>query len=65
MLGLYSRRPAAVCGVVQSAAGRSGFSWTAVCKQRTLWLQSQQGTVPCHIRYSSKGGVKGSNVVPL
>lgn len=39
MLGLYSRTPAAVCG----AAGRSGFSWTAVCKQRTLWLQRSGG----------------------
>ncbi|XP_035809151.1 ubiquinone biosynthesis O-methyltransferase, mitochondrial isoform X2 [Amphiprion ocellaris] len=39
MLGLCSRKPAAVCGVVRRAAGRSGFSWTAVCQQRTLWLQ--------------------------
>lgn len=39
MLGLCSRKPAAVCGVVRRAAGRSGFSWTAVCRQRTLWLQ--------------------------
>lgn len=49
MLGLYSRQAAAVCGVIQRS-----FSWTAVCKQRTLWLQrsaclkSQQHTVPCH-----------------
>ncbi|KAM7382477.1 hypothetical protein PAMP_002204 [Pampus punctatissimus] len=35
MLGLYSRKAAAVCG----AAGRSTFSWATVCKQRTLWLQ--------------------------
>ncbi|KAK5862741.1 hypothetical protein PBY51_018109 [Eleginops maclovinus] len=57
MFGLYSRNTASVCGVfqVQRAAGRSGFSWTAVCKQRTLWLQrgvsleSQQHTVPCQI----------------
>uniref|UniRef100_UPI0037E8B3D2 ubiquinone biosynthesis O-methyltransferase, mitochondrial n=1 Tax=Semicossyphus pulcher TaxID=241346 RepID=UPI0037E8B3D2 len=55
MLGLYGWKMSAVCGVVQSSAGRSGFSWTAVCKQRTLWLQrstclkSQHHTVPCHI----------------
>ncbi|XP_047454446.1 ubiquinone biosynthesis O-methyltransferase, mitochondrial [Mugil cephalus] len=39
MLGLYSRRQAAVCGVAQRAAGLTGSSWTVVCKQRTLWLQ--------------------------
>ncbi|XP_035527813.1 ubiquinone biosynthesis O-methyltransferase, mitochondrial [Morone saxatilis] len=48
MFGLCSRKAAAVPGVA-----RSGFSWTAVCKQRTLWLQrsaclrSQRHTVPC------------------
>ncbi|KAM6935963.1 ubiquinone biosynthesis O-methyltransferase, mitochondrial isoform 2-T2 [Lycodopsis pacificus] len=31
MLGLFIRHATAV--------GRSAFSWTAVCKQRTLWLQ--------------------------
>ncbi|XP_068999506.1 ubiquinone biosynthesis O-methyltransferase, mitochondrial [Embiotoca jacksoni] len=36
MFGLCCRNPAAVYGVVQRAAGRSGSSWTAVCKQRTL-----------------------------
>ncbi|XP_040901075.1 ubiquinone biosynthesis O-methyltransferase, mitochondrial [Toxotes jaculatrix] len=40
VLGLYSRKRTAVCGVVRSAAGRSLFSWTAVCKQRSLRLQS-------------------------
>ncbi|XP_054478018.1 ubiquinone biosynthesis O-methyltransferase, mitochondrial [Anoplopoma fimbria] len=46
MLGLFSRKT--------TAAGRSAFSWTAVCKQRTLWLQrracleTQPHTVPCH-----------------
>lgn len=55
MLGLYSRKSTAVCGVVQSAAGRSGFSWTAVCKQRTLLLQrsacleTQRLINPCHV----------------
>ncbi|KAI4810846.1 hypothetical protein KUCAC02_013774 [Chaenocephalus aceratus] len=57
MFGLYSRNTAAVCGVVQAqrAGGRSGFSWTAVCRQRTLWLrrsaslESQHHTVPCHL----------------
>ncbi|XP_059195462.1 ubiquinone biosynthesis O-methyltransferase, mitochondrial [Centropristis striata] len=54
VLGVYSRKTAAVCRVVHSAAGRSGYSWTAVCKQRTLWLQrsaclKSQHTVPCHI----------------
>ncbi|XP_070768582.1 ubiquinone biosynthesis O-methyltransferase, mitochondrial [Enoplosus armatus] len=52
VLGLYSSKPAAVCGVL-----RSGFSWAAVCKQRTLWLprsaclkdQRQNVTVPGHI----------------
>lgn len=39
MLGLHCLKTTAVCGLVQRAAGRSGFSWTAVCKQRTLWLQ--------------------------
>ncbi|XP_008275852.1 ubiquinone biosynthesis O-methyltransferase, mitochondrial isoform X1 [Stegastes partitus] len=34
MLGLCCRKSSAVCGVV-----RSGFSWTTVCQQRTLWLQ--------------------------
>ncbi|TMS11260.1 Ubiquinone biosynthesis O-methyltransferase, mitochondrial [Larimichthys crocea] len=49
LFGLYSRKAAAVCGVT-----RSGFSWTAVCKQRTLWLQrsgcveTPRSTVPCH-----------------
>ncbi|MEQ2217434.1 hypothetical protein XENOCAPTIV_010104, partial [Xenoophorus captivus] len=28
-----------VCGAVQRAASRSGFSWAAVCKQRALWQQ--------------------------
>lgn len=37
MLGLYRRKPAAVCGLVHGAAGRSEFSWTTVCRQRTLW----------------------------
>ncbi|KAF3840167.1 hypothetical protein F7725_018884 [Dissostichus mawsoni] len=57
MFGLYSRNTAAVCGLVQAqrAGGRSGFSWTAVCRQRTLWLrrsaslESQHHTVPCHM----------------
>ncbi|XP_004541693.1 ubiquinone biosynthesis O-methyltransferase, mitochondrial [Maylandia zebra] len=39
MLGLHCLKTTAVCGLVQRAAGRSGFGWTAVCKQRTLWLQ--------------------------
>ncbi|XP_063340716.1 ubiquinone biosynthesis O-methyltransferase, mitochondrial [Pelmatolapia mariae] len=39
MLGLHCLKTTAVCALVQRAAGRSGFSWTAVCKQRTLWLQ--------------------------
>ncbi|XP_020490062.2 ubiquinone biosynthesis O-methyltransferase, mitochondrial [Labrus bergylta] len=47
MLGLCRRK--------QSCAGQSGFSWTAVCTQRTLGLQrsrcleSQKHAVPCHI----------------
>nr|XP_046254809.1 ubiquinone biosynthesis O-methyltransferase, mitochondrial [Scatophagus argus] len=41
MLGLYSRKAAAVYGAIQS-----GFSWTAVCKQRALWLQR---SVNCHV----------------
>ncbi|XP_032375306.1 ubiquinone biosynthesis O-methyltransferase, mitochondrial isoform X2 [Etheostoma spectabile] len=64
MLALYSRNTATACGGLStatacgglpSAAGRSGFSWTAVCKQRTLWLQrtaclnTQQNPVPCHV----------------
>ncbi|GAA6230905.1 ubiquinone biosynthesis O-methyltransferase, mitochondrial [Lates japonicus] len=55
MLGLYSRNRSAVCGLVQSAAGRSGFSWTAVCKQRSLRLQRsaclerQHHPMPCQI----------------
>ncbi|XP_078109829.1 ubiquinone biosynthesis O-methyltransferase, mitochondrial isoform X2 [Sander vitreus] len=55
MLGLYSRKTATACGGLQSTAGRSGFSWTAVCKQRTLWLQrsaclnTRQNTVPCQV----------------
>ncbi|KAG7240636.1 hypothetical protein INR49_026691 [Caranx melampygus] len=40
MLGLYGRTRSVVCGAVQSGAGRSGFSWTAVCKQRSLRLRS-------------------------
>lgn len=60
MFGLYSRKRGAVCGVT-----RSGFSWTAVCKQRTLWLQrsaclkTKQHAVPCPVRYSIEGGVPG------
>ncbi|XP_074540019.1 ubiquinone biosynthesis O-methyltransferase, mitochondrial [Halichoeres trimaculatus] len=55
MLGLLSRKQSSVCGVVQSCVGRSSLSWTAVCKQRTLWLQrggclkSQQHVLPSHI----------------
>lgn len=56
MLGLYSRKHSAVCGFVHgSPPGRSGFSWTAVCKQRALWLQrsdclrSQLQPVTCQI----------------
>lgn len=54
MLGVFSRRPSSVCGVVQSGACRSSFSWTAVCKQRTRWLQEggcqkSQHVVPAHI----------------
>ncbi|XP_061805451.2 ubiquinone biosynthesis O-methyltransferase, mitochondrial [Nerophis lumbriciformis] len=39
MLGLYSRRSASVCGVVQSTVGQSGFCWTSMCKHRSQWLQ--------------------------
>uniref|UniRef100_UPI003AB04CF8 ubiquinone biosynthesis O-methyltransferase, mitochondrial isoform X1 n=1 Tax=Centroberyx gerrardi TaxID=166262 RepID=UPI003AB04CF8 len=52
MLGLCSRKPTSV---VRSPAGRSAFSWTSVCKQRTLWLQRsdclevQQHVLPCQI----------------
>lgn len=55
MLGLYSRRRSAVCGLVQSATCRSGFSWTALCKQRSLWLQrsacveTERHSSACHI----------------
>lgn len=54
MFGLYSRKRGAVCGVT-----RSGFSWTAVCKQRTLWLQrsaclkTKQHAVPCPVSLRS------------
>ncbi|XP_049903630.1 ubiquinone biosynthesis O-methyltransferase, mitochondrial [Epinephelus moara] len=51
VLGLYSRKTAAV--------GRSGFSWAAVCQQRTLLLQRTgcvrtqlHATVPC--RFSAQ-----------
>lgn len=41
LLGLYSRKAAAVCGVLaHSPTGRSTFSWAAVCEERTLRLQS-------------------------
>lgn len=43
MLGLYGRPRSVVCGAVQSGAARSGFSWTAVCKQRSLSLRSSGG----------------------
>ncbi|XP_070691798.1 ubiquinone biosynthesis O-methyltransferase, mitochondrial [Pempheris klunzingeri] len=52
MLGLYSRKPSSVLGVAQS---QSGCSWSAVRKQRTLWLQrsgrpeSLTPSAPCHI----------------
>ncbi|CAJ1061955.1 ubiquinone biosynthesis O-methyltransferase%2C mitochondrial isoform X2 [Xyrichtys novacula] len=39
VLGLYSRKQSSVCGIAQGCAGRSSFSWTAVCKERTLRLQ--------------------------
>lgn len=50
MPGLCSRSAAAARG-----AWRRGFSWTAMCQERTVLLQrsacvrSQQHTVPCHI----------------
>ncbi|XP_045901037.1 ubiquinone biosynthesis O-methyltransferase, mitochondrial isoform X2 [Micropterus dolomieu] len=70
VLGLHSRKQAAVCGVVQSAAGRSGFSWTAVCEQRTLRLQrgaclkSQQHTMnrPISARSASQTTVDPDEV---
>ncbi|KAM3873592.1 ubiquinone biosynthesis O-methyltransferase, mitochondrial [Diretmus argenteus] len=37
VLGLGGRR--AVGGPVQIPAGRTAFSWTSVCQQRTRWLQ--------------------------
>ncbi|XP_074510790.1 ubiquinone biosynthesis O-methyltransferase, mitochondrial [Sebastes fasciatus] len=47
MFGMYSRKTVAVA--------RSGFSWTAVCRQRTLWqqrsalpLETHKHTVPCY-----------------
>ncbi|XP_054637778.1 ubiquinone biosynthesis O-methyltransferase, mitochondrial [Dunckerocampus dactyliophorus] len=43
VLGLYSSRSSSVCGVVQTTVSRNGFSWTAVCKKRTLWLQRCAG----------------------
>ncbi|KAM9852742.1 ubiquinone biosynthesis O-methyltransferase, mitochondrial [Aulostomus maculatus] len=39
MVELRSSRMAAVCGVIQSPAARSTFSWSEVCKQRALWRQ--------------------------
>ncbi|XP_076006312.1 ubiquinone biosynthesis O-methyltransferase, mitochondrial [Genypterus blacodes] len=55
MLGICSRKTTGVCGVAQNLAGRSGLSWTAVCKQRTLWQRKsacpelQQQHVPTYL----------------
>ncbi|MEQ2250635.1 hypothetical protein ILYODFUR_002998 [Ilyodon furcidens] len=39
MFGFRGLKATSVCGAVQRAASRSGFSWAAVCKQRALWQQ--------------------------
>ncbi|KAM6935962.1 ubiquinone biosynthesis O-methyltransferase, mitochondrial isoform 1-T1 [Lycodopsis pacificus] len=55
MLGLFIRHATAV--------GRSAFSWTAVCKQRTLWLQrraclkTHQHVVTSPTRYTDRWSV--------
>ncbi|KAM4735785.1 ubiquinone biosynthesis O-methyltransferase, mitochondrial [Anableps anableps] len=38
---MYSSKATSVCTAFQraAAAGRSGFTWTAVCQQRILWQQ--------------------------
>lgn len=59
VLGLYGRTRSVVCGAVQSGAGRSGFSWSAVCRQRSLRLRSngcpemQKQAVSCLYRYGT------------
>lgn len=35
-VGLFNLKPASVCNVARRTAGGSGFSWTAVCRRRTL-----------------------------
>ncbi|XP_030013846.1 ubiquinone biosynthesis O-methyltransferase, mitochondrial isoform X2 [Sphaeramia orbicularis] len=53
ILGLYNRKTSAITAV-QSPGGRSGFSWSAVCRQRTRWLRRDgalevQRGVPCQM----------------
>ncbi|XP_007567518.1 ubiquinone biosynthesis O-methyltransferase, mitochondrial [Poecilia formosa] len=39
MFGLKGLKVTSACGAFERTAARSGFSWAAVCKQRTLWQQ--------------------------
>lgn len=55
MLGLFSRNAAAVRRVGHSPAARTTFSWTTVCKQRTLWLRSTAAVEAQHLRHGSSG----------
>ncbi|KAF7665977.1 hypothetical protein LDENG_00125690 [Lucifuga dentata] len=67
-LGLCRRKAAALCSVVQSPAGRSGLSWTAVCKERILRLRRsgcpelQQHVLPWHISTRKASTVDPSEV---
>ncbi|XP_047217395.1 ubiquinone biosynthesis O-methyltransferase, mitochondrial isoform X3 [Girardinichthys multiradiatus] len=44
MFGFRGLKATSVCGAIQRAASRSGFSWAVVCKQRELWQQRSVGT---------------------
>ncbi|XP_017268618.1 ubiquinone biosynthesis O-methyltransferase, mitochondrial [Kryptolebias marmoratus] len=47
MFGPFGLKPSSVCGVVRGPAGRSSFSWTAVCRQR------RSGVSVCSARSAS------------
>ncbi|XP_072250929.1 ubiquinone biosynthesis O-methyltransferase, mitochondrial [Leuresthes tenuis] len=63
MFGLYNLKPTSVCSAVRRAAGRSGFSRTAVCEQRTLWLQGA-ARVETERRHSGSRSVSQTTVDP-
>lgn len=67
MLGVSSRKPTTVGNRPHIPGVKRGFSWTAVCQQRSLWLrrgaclQNNQRDVPCR---SSMRSISQTTVDP-